>query len=55
MSEQALTKQRIFSELSKSPHGSLEEYLSIGRQASTQEPEFLAQLKKDRYVTRRSR
>ena len=32
--EQGLTRQRIFSELAKSPHGKLEEYLPVGRQAS---------------------
>lgn len=44
MSEVGLTKNRIISELSKSPHGSLKEYTTIGRQAATQEPEFLAHL-----------
>jgi hypothetical protein len=40
----SLTKNRIISELSKSPHGSLKEYLPIGRQAAEQEPEFFAHL-----------
>lgn len=45
MSEQtSLTKNRIISELSKSPHGSLKEYLPIGQLAASQEPEFLAHL-----------
>jgi hypothetical protein len=44
MSEAGLTKNRIISELSKSPHGSLKEYLPIGRQAAEQEPEFFAHL-----------
>ncbi len=42
--EASLTKNRIISELSKSPHGSLKEYIPICRQAATQEPEFLAHL-----------
>jgi len=42
--EAALTKQRILSELSKSPHGSLKDYIPIGREAAKQEPEFLAHL-----------
>ncbi len=45
MSEHSsLTKNRIISELSKSPHGSLKEYIPIAREAATQEPEFLAHL-----------
>ncbi len=40
----SLTKNRIISELSKSPHGSLKEYIPICREAATQEPEFLAHL-----------
>lgn len=42
--EQGLTRQRIFSELAKSPHGKLEEYLPVGRQASREDPEFFAHL-----------
>lgn len=44
MLEAGLTKNRIISELSKSPHGSLKEYIPLGKQAATQEPEFLAHL-----------
>jgi hypothetical protein len=40
MAETGLTRQRILSELSKSPHGSLKEYLPIGKQAVQQEGEF---------------
>jgi hypothetical protein len=40
----SLTKNRIISELTKSPHGKLEEYLDIGVAASAQEPEFMAHL-----------
>ncbi len=40
MAETGLTRQRILSELSKSPHGSLKEYLPIGKQAVLQEGEF---------------
>jgi len=39
-----LTKNRIISELSKSPHGSLQEYIPIGKQAAALEPEFFAHL-----------
>jgi hypothetical protein len=44
MSEAALTKQRIISELTKSPHGKLDEYLQVGVVAASQEPEFFAHL-----------
>jgi hypothetical protein len=44
LSEAGLTKNRIISELSKSPHGSLKDYVPVGRQAATQEPEFFAHL-----------
>src|SRR6267378_3956549 len=40
----SLTKNRIISELTKSPHGKLDEYLDIGLKASMQEPEFMAHL-----------
>ena len=40
MAETGITRQRILSELSKSPHGSLKEYLPIGKQAVLQEGEF---------------
>jgi len=42
--ETGLTKQKIISELSKSPHGKLDEYIVIGQQATRQEPEFFAHL-----------
>ena|ERR1700720_1706883 len=32
--ESGLTKNRIFAELAKSPHGKLEEYVPVGRQAA---------------------
>jgi hypothetical protein len=44
MENTALTRQRILSELSKSPHGKLSEYLPVGKQAIAQEPEFSAHL-----------
>jgi len=40
MAEQGITKQRLIAELSKSVHGSLKEYLPIGKQAVLQEGEF---------------
>src|SRR5882724_5655144 len=42
--ETGLTKNQILSELSRSPHGELKEYLPIGQKAAKQEPEFLAHL-----------
>ncbi len=42
--ESGLTKNKIFAELAKSPHGKLEEYVPVGRQAAEQEAEFLAHL-----------
>jgi hypothetical protein len=42
--ETGITRQRIMSELSRSPHGRLEEYLDIGCVAAMQEPDFLAHL-----------
>lgn len=44
MSEAGLTKNQILSELSRSPHGKLAEYLPIGRAAAKSEAEFLAHL-----------
>lgn len=44
MENTTLTKQRILSELSKSPHGKLSEYMPIGKQAIAQEPQFAAHL-----------
>lgn len=42
--ESGLTKNKILSELSKSPHGKLSEYLTVGQQAVKSEPEFFAHL-----------
>ena len=42
--EQGITKQRLVSELSRSPHGKLAEYVPIGQQAVKQEGEFFAHL-----------
>jgi len=42
--EKGLTKNQILSELSRSPHGKLEEYVPVGLKAAKQEPEFLAHL-----------
>ena len=44
MAEAGITKNKILSELSRSPHGKLGEYLPIGKQAAKQEAEFLAHL-----------
>ena len=42
--ETGLTKNQIIGELSRSPHGKLEEYVPIGKVAASQEPEFFAHL-----------
>jgi hypothetical protein len=42
--ETGLTKNAILSQLSKSPHGKLQEYVPIVQQAAKQEGEFLAHL-----------
>lgn len=42
--ETGLTKNQILSELSRSPHGKLNEYVDVGVKAAKQEPEFLAHL-----------
>lgn len=42
--EKGLTKNTIISELSRSPHGQLTEYVTIGQQAAKEEPEFFAHL-----------
>lgn len=42
--ETGLTKNKILSELSRSPHGKLVEYVEIGREATKKEPEFFAHL-----------
>jgi len=44
MEKQGLSRQRIFAELSKSPHGKLAEYVPIGKQAIDQEGEFFQHL-----------
>ena len=45
MAEQhGFTKQKIFAELSKSPHGKLAEYVPVGKQAVAQEGEFFQHL-----------
>ena len=44
MAETGLTKNQILSQLSKSPHGKLREYVDAGVMAAIQEPEFLAHL-----------
>jgi hypothetical protein len=44
MAEVGLTKQRIIAELTKSPHGKLEAYVPVGRQAVDSDPEFFAHL-----------
>src|SRR5580765_6678620 len=42
--EAGLTKNQILSELSKSPHGKLSEYVPLGQKAAANEPEFMAHL-----------
>lgn len=44
MTESALTKNRIISELTKSPHGDLKQYVPLVRTATMAEPEFMAHL-----------
>jgi hypothetical protein len=44
MTETGLSKNQILSELSKSPHGKLSEYVLTGKKAAAQEPEFFAHL-----------
>jgi hypothetical protein len=44
MEKVKITKNQIISELSKSPHGKLREYLAIGQLAAQNEPDFLAHL-----------
>ena len=44
MAETGITKQRLISELSRSPHGSLRDYLPIGQQAVKQEGMFFQKL-----------
>jgi len=42
--EHGLTKNQIIAELSKSPHGKLTEYLTVGQAATQEHPEFMAHL-----------
>jgi hypothetical protein len=42
--EHGLSKNQILTELTKSPHGKLSEYVNIGRQAALTESEFFAHL-----------
>ena len=42
--ERGLSKNQIIAQLTRSPHGKLEEYLAVGLEASRQEPEFTAHL-----------
>jgi hypothetical protein len=42
--EQGLTRQQVFGELVKSPHGKLEDYLPIGQRAAREDPDFFAHL-----------
>jgi hypothetical protein len=44
MEKVKVTKNQIISELTKSPHGKLREYLAIGQLAAQNEPDFLAHL-----------
>lgn len=44
MAEAGVTKNQIISDLSRSPHGKLEEYVPMGVKATKQEPEFMAHL-----------
>ena len=44
MTETGLTKNQILSELARSPHGKMDEYVPVGRKAVEQEPEFMAHL-----------
>ena len=44
MAETGVTKQALISQLSKSPHGSLKEYLPVGKVGFQQEPEFMSRL-----------
>lgn len=44
LSETGLTKNRIISELTRSPHGKLVDYIPVGIPAVRQEPEFFAHL-----------
>ncbi len=39
-----VTKNQLVTELTRSPHGKLEEYIPLARQAAIQEPEFLSHM-----------
>jgi hypothetical protein len=43
-SEQAMSKPQIISELAKSPHGNLAEYVPVGLRAAKEDPDFFAHL-----------
>lgn len=43
-SENALTKPQVISELTRSPHGDLKEFLSVGLRAAKEDPDFFAHL-----------
>src|SRR5579863_4609333 len=42
--ETGINRNRIIAELTKSPHGKLEEYHTVGAEAAIKEPDFLAHL-----------
>jgi len=42
--EQGITKNQIISELTRSPHGDLAQYVPVAQQAAAMDPEFLAHL-----------
>lgn len=44
MSEQSLTKNQIISELTKSPHGELSQYTTVGLQAAREDSDFYGHL-----------
>jgi hypothetical protein len=44
MFEKGITKQKIIAELTRSPHGKLNEYVQIGVPACQQDPDFVAHL-----------
>jgi hypothetical protein len=44
MVETGITKNEIISQLARSPHGKLEEYVPVGQRAAKEEAEFLAHL-----------
>lgn len=42
--EAGLDKRQVISELTRSPHGKLEEYVPVGRQAALEDPDFFGHL-----------